>query len=246
MLSKLYIYMLLTNCTNMFLIPWPLRIFQRISLLPPWKLQNTGQWHVNIAFGTLLLPHFNFGQKTLTITLGIASECVYTTFFWTSTSHTLCQLPEDILFRCFVYCTKCSIYPAVVFSRWRLWEWFQHSWLTNTFTKNTMHTPHFQHRTCILWPSTHYTLPPSCHTALWLTTNPSKTSVPPPIIYFQQFREWLGSKQYSRTLRWRRRFPNSTYGWWTLDNRYGTWKNILYTWKWVTQQCMSIPMPLWE
>ena len=32
------------------------------------------------------------------------------------------------------YCFKCSIYPAVVFSRWRLWEWFQH-WLTNTFTK---------------------------------------------------------------------------------------------------------------
>ena len=36
------------------------------------------------------------------ITLGIASECVYTTFFWTPTSHTLYQLPEDILFGCFV------------------------------------------------------------------------------------------------------------------------------------------------
>ena len=36
------------------------------------------------------------------ITLGIASECVYTTFFWTSTSHTLCQLPEDVLFGHFV------------------------------------------------------------------------------------------------------------------------------------------------
>ena len=36
------------------------------------------------------------------VTLGIASECVYTTFFWTPTSHTLCQLPEDVLFGCFV------------------------------------------------------------------------------------------------------------------------------------------------
>ena len=36
------------------------------------------------------------------ITLGIASECVYTSFFWTPTSHTLWQLPEDVLFRCFV------------------------------------------------------------------------------------------------------------------------------------------------
>ena len=36
------------------------------------------------------------------ITLGIASECVYTHFFWTSTSHTLCQLSEEALYGCFV------------------------------------------------------------------------------------------------------------------------------------------------
>ena len=36
------------------------------------------------------------------ITLGIASEHIYTTFFWTSTSHTLLQLSEDVLYGCFV------------------------------------------------------------------------------------------------------------------------------------------------
>ena len=36
------------------------------------------------------------------ITLGIASEHVYTHFFWTSTSHTLCQLSEEALFGHFV------------------------------------------------------------------------------------------------------------------------------------------------
>ena len=35
-------------------------------------------------------------------TLCIASECVYTTLFWTPTSHTLHQLPEDVLFGHFV------------------------------------------------------------------------------------------------------------------------------------------------
>ena len=35
------------------------------------------------------------------ITLGIASECVYTTFFWKPTSHTLRHLSEDVLFGCF-------------------------------------------------------------------------------------------------------------------------------------------------
>ena len=36
------------------------------------------------------------------ITLGLTSECIYTTFFWMSTCHILCQLPEDVLFGCFV------------------------------------------------------------------------------------------------------------------------------------------------
>ena len=36
------------------------------------------------------------------VTLAIASECVYTHFFWTSTSHTLCQLSQEALFGCFV------------------------------------------------------------------------------------------------------------------------------------------------
>ena len=36
------------------------------------------------------------------VTLGMALECIYTTFFWTPTSHTLHQLPEDVLFGCFV------------------------------------------------------------------------------------------------------------------------------------------------
>ena len=45
-----HIYMLLTNFTNVFLILQQLRNFQKISLPLPWKLQNTGQWHVNMAF----------------------------------------------------------------------------------------------------------------------------------------------------------------------------------------------------
>ena len=36
------------------------------------------------------------------VTLGIATECIYTTFFWTSTSHTLCQQSEETLFGHFV------------------------------------------------------------------------------------------------------------------------------------------------
>ena len=53
-------------------------------------------WNATIA-------SLQFWAKDLDpITLGIASEHVYTTFFWTSTSHMLCQLSEDVLFGCFV------------------------------------------------------------------------------------------------------------------------------------------------
>ena len=73
--------------------------------------------------------------------LSIASECIYTTFFWTSTSHTLCQLFEDVFIWMLCYCTKCSIYPTVIISRWGLWEWFWHCWPTHSFKENPLHTP---------------------------------------------------------------------------------------------------------
>ena len=62
-----------------------------------WPMaQEYGIWNTAIA-------SLQFWAEGLDpITLGIASEHVYTTFFWTPTSHTLWQLPEDVLFGCFV------------------------------------------------------------------------------------------------------------------------------------------------
>ena len=83
--------------------PQHLRIFQHIESIPTWRPQTTGRWHENMAFGMLPLPHFNFGQKTLSpVSLGVASECVYNHFFSTKTSHTLHQLSEEVLFGHFV------------------------------------------------------------------------------------------------------------------------------------------------
>ena len=58
--------------------------------------QEYGIWNATIA-------SLQFWTEDLDpVTLAIASECVYTHFFWTSTSHTLCQLLEETLFGCFV------------------------------------------------------------------------------------------------------------------------------------------------
>ena len=242
-----HIYMLLTSFTNMFLIPQQLRIFPenfhhhhhgncRILANGMWI------WHLECCYWLPAVwgrrpwpdhPRHSFRMFLHHLLLDTHKPHT-TTATWRCSIWT------------FRYCTQCSIYPAVISGRWRLQQWFQH-WPTNTFMQNTMHTPCLQHGTCILWLSAHYTPPPSYHVTLQHTTDLTQTNVLPPNICFWQLREWPGSRQLIRPLiRWRRRLPNSTYGWWTLDNRNGTRKDILHTWKWVTQQCMPIPMPLWE
>ena len=53
-------------------------------------------WNATIA-------SFQFWTEDLDpVTLGRATECVYTTFFYSPSSHTLCQQSNEILFGCFV------------------------------------------------------------------------------------------------------------------------------------------------
>ena len=50
------------------------------------------------------------------ITLGIASEHVYTHFFWTSTSHTLHQLSDEVLFGCFILALNSAFHQQLSFA----------------------------------------------------------------------------------------------------------------------------------
>ena len=98
------------------------------------------------------------------ITLGIASECVYTTFFWTPTSHILQQLSEDVLFGCFVIAFN-AVFTQQLSLADEGYESGSNTADLPTALWNPSHAPHVQHRTCILQSGTHYTLPPSYHTA---------------------------------------------------------------------------------
>ena len=62
-----------------------------------WQMaQEYSIWNAAIA-------SLHFWTEDLNpVTLGRARECVYTTFFYTSTSHTLCQQSDETLFGCFV------------------------------------------------------------------------------------------------------------------------------------------------
>ena len=58
-------------------------------------------WEYSIWNATIASLQF-WTEDLNPVTLGIATEHIYTTFFWTSTSHTLCQQSEETLFGCFV------------------------------------------------------------------------------------------------------------------------------------------------
>ena len=58
----------------------------------------------------------------------------------------------------FHHSTECSFHPTTVASRWRLWEWFWYICFTNPITKDSSHSPCFQHGTCLIQPRDHHTL----------------------------------------------------------------------------------------
>ena len=68
-------------------------------------METTEYWPMAREYGiwNAAIASLQFWAEDLDpVTLGIASECVYTHFFWTSTSHTLHQLSEEALFGHFV------------------------------------------------------------------------------------------------------------------------------------------------
>ena len=100
MLSTQYIYSL--QHLNISLILPPLDFYRNLTTTTMgtadyWLMA----WEYSIWNATIASLQF-WTEDLNSVTLGIATEHIYTTFFWTSTSHTLCQQSEETLFRHFV------------------------------------------------------------------------------------------------------------------------------------------------
>ena len=92
------------------------------------------------------------------ITLSIASKCIYTTFFWTPTSHTLCQLSEDVLFGCFVIALNAAFTQQLSLAD------EGHKSGSDTVDLPTPLRKTLAYTMCLAWimhPSTQYTLHPT-------------------------------------------------------------------------------------
>ena len=75
------------------------------------------------------------------VTLGIASEHIYTTFFWIPSSHTLCQLSEDVLFGCFFIALNAALTQQLSLAD----EGYESGSDTNELPMPLQKTPHILH-----------------------------------------------------------------------------------------------------
>ena len=98
--KPVYIYFL--QNLNISLILPPLDFYRNFTTT---TMETADYWPMawEYSIWNAAIASLQFWTEDLNpVTLGIATEHVYTTFFWTSTSHTLCQQPEEILFGHFV------------------------------------------------------------------------------------------------------------------------------------------------
>ena len=102
MLSNQYIYTLHNFFSDILLILPPLE-FSRYFIITTMETADYWPMAQEYSIWNATIASLQFWAEDLNpVTLGIASEHICITFFWTLTHHTLCQLSEDVLFRCFV------------------------------------------------------------------------------------------------------------------------------------------------
>ena len=92
----------LQNFADILLILLPLEIYRNFTTTTMETAENWLMACEYVIWNATITSLQFWAEDLNPVTLSIASECIYTTFFWTPTSHTPCQLSEDVLFGCFV------------------------------------------------------------------------------------------------------------------------------------------------
>ena len=186
-------------------------------------------WNAAIASLQFWTEHLN------PVTLSIATECIYTTFFWTSTSHTLCQQSEEPLFGCFVIALNTAFTQQLSLAD----EGYKSGSDTVDLPSPLQKTPCKHHISSVEHASFNPVHTTPCNTVTMTPRSSPQTSYQTSVLpLILQLRYWSFPRQHSsmfRQFRWRgRRFSDSTTGWWALDLGGHTWKNFLHTWTWIT------------
>ena len=145
----------LQNVSDILLILLPLEFYRNFTTT---TMETAEYWPMAHEYTILnaTIASLQFWAEDLNlITLGIASECIYTTFFWTSMSHTLCQLSEDVLFECFVIALNAAFTQQLSLAD----EGYESG--SDTVDLPTPLRKTLPYTTCLAWkmhPSIHHTL----------------------------------------------------------------------------------------
>ena len=125
----------------MLLIPLPLEFYRNFTTT---TMETAEYWLMACKYTiwNTTIASLQFWAEDLDpIILGIASECVYTTFFWTPTSHILHRLSEDVLFRCFVIALNAAFIQQLSLAD----EGYESGSDTIDLTTPLRKTPHVHH-----------------------------------------------------------------------------------------------------
>ena len=160
------------------------------------------------------------------VTLGIATECVYTTFFYTSTSHTLCQQSDETLFGHFIIALNTAFTQQLLLAD----EGYESGSDTIDLPTPLQKTPHIHHISSMehasfnpvatIPHSTPQTPPRPVHRCLSFSSADNYTPASTPVCSDSSDDE--------------EDFSDGTLGWGTLDFQRNTWKNFLYPQTWIT------------
>ena len=180
------------------------------------------------------------------ITLGIASEHVYTTFFWTLPATLLRQLPEDVLFGHFVIALNAAFTQQLSLADEGYESGSNSADLPTPLQKN----PCIHHMSSMEHASFDLTHTTPCSTATMTHCSSPRTPSRPVCCHLSFTSDSSEDDQD----------PNSTpvhsdeeedFQTVPLDDEH--WmaeivpgKNFLHPRKWPTQQCMPTPMSLWQ
>ena len=166
------------------------------------------------------------------VTLGRATECVYTTFFYSSTSHTLHQQSNETLFGCFVIALNAAFGQQLLLA--------DEGYKNGSYTIN-LPTP-LQKTPCIHHVNTLHLIQFSPHHAVHHKLHPDQCADAYPLV--QQTSTLQTAPQYAQTAQMMKKISRWHFGWWTLDFWRNTWKNFMYSWTWSNTWIMPVPMPL--
>ena len=181
------------------------------------------------------------------VTLSIATECVYTTFFWTSTSHTLHQQSAETLFWCFVIVLNAAFTQQIFLAD----EGYESGSDTVDLPTSLQKTPHIHHVSSLEHASLNPVHTTPCNTVTMTPCSSPQTPTRPVCHHLSFSSDTDHSSDSTPACSDSSDEEEEDFQMVPLDDEHWTSEEVpegtvCIHKKWITTQPMPISMPLWE